>query len=183
MLLCYHCRVRSYEDSQKIEKAIKYLALQIDKSGNNPKPVIFHSVRVALNLDKYEYLTEVVIAALLHDLLEDTETDLEGIKKEFGQEVATLVEANSFDKSITDKKQRYIEAFDRCSKAGKNALLIKTADILDNADYYSLVEDQEVYKGLIDKFEYFMNLAKESLRGEPIYNDLLNKHKILATKG
>jgi len=175
--------MRSYEDSQRIEKALKYLALQIDKSGNNPKPVIFHSVRVALSLDKYGYSTEVVVAALLHDLLEDTETDLEDIEKEFGQEVSVLVEANSFDKSITDKKQRYIEAFDRCSKAGKNAILIKTADILDNADYYSLVEDQEAHKGLVDKFEYFMNLAEEFLKGEPIYGDMQNKHKVLITKG
>ncbi len=175
--------MRSYEDNQRIEKALKYLALQIDRSGNNPKPVIYHSVRVALSLDKYEYSTEVVVAALLHDLLEDTGTDLEDIEKEFGREVAVLVKANSFDKSITDKKQRYTEAFDRCLKAGKNALLVKTADILDNADYYSLVEDQEAYKGLIDKFEYFMNLAKKSLEGEPIFSDLQNKHKILVVKG
>ncbi len=175
--------MRSYEDSQRIEKAIKYLALQVDRSGNNPKPVIFHSVRVALSLDRYEYPTEVVVAALLHDLLEDTKTNLEDIEKEFGQEVAALVRANSFDKSITDKKQRYIEAFDRCLKAGKGALLIKTADILDNADYYSLVKDQEAYKGLIDKLEYFMNLAKKSLEGEPIFSDLQNKHKILVIKG
>ena len=174
--------MRSYDDNLKIEKAIKFLVFQIDKSEDNPKPVIYHSVRTALHLDKYEYPTAVVVAGLLHDLLEDSVADLKIIEKEFGQEITDLVKANSFDKSITDKKQRYVEVFGRCLKAGREALLIKTADILDNADYYSLVKDREVYRGLIEKLEYFMNLTRELLKSEPIYTDLLNKYKFLTTE-
>ena len=45
-------------------------------------------------------------AAILHDVIEDTDTKIEEVKSKFGDNVAKLVEANSFDESIEDKTER-----------------------------------------------------------------------------
>ncbi len=172
--------MRSYDDSLKIEKAIKYLVKAIEKSGNNTKPVILHSIRVAFYLESQKYSTEIVIAALLHDLLEDSETRLEEIESLFSTNVADLVKANSFDESIKDEgQQKYKETFDRCLKAGKDALIIKAADILDNSDYYPLVKDESKYFSLLEKMKCFVDLSRDSLKDEPVYGELLKKYTSL----
>lgn len=55
----------------KIEEAIKFLVFTVQESGMNPKPVILHSIRVWLNLQNLGYDKDVVVAAILHDILED----------------------------------------------------------------------------------------------------------------
>ena len=59
-----------------VEKAIKYLVDAIKQSGHNPKPVILHSIRVGLFLFNQNYNQDIVIAAILHDILEDTDTTI-----------------------------------------------------------------------------------------------------------
>ena len=56
----------------QLEQAIIFLVTTFQQSGNNPKPVILHSIRVALFLYEYHYPEEVIIAGALHDLVEDT---------------------------------------------------------------------------------------------------------------
>jgi GTP pyrophosphokinase len=50
-------------------------------------------------------MKEIVIAGLLHDLLEDTDCKLEEIKGEFGERMVTLVAACTFDRKIKDYKK------------------------------------------------------------------------------
>lgn len=56
------------------------------------EPYIMHPVAVAKILFKLGMDNECIIGALLHDVVEDTEYDIEYIKKEFGAEVALLVD-------------------------------------------------------------------------------------------
>jgi len=126
--------MKNYQRDKEIEKAIKFLVASIERSGHNPKPVILHSIRVGLYLDRQGYNKNVVIAGILHDLLEDSETTIEEIREEFGDKIANLVLVNSFDKTIKEKKKRYYESFARCLEAGKDALVIKAADVLDNRE-------------------------------------------------
>ena len=67
----------------KVEKAVKFLVKAIETSGNNSKPVILHSIRVAFFLEKESYSNNVVVAALLHDLIEDSATTLKEIGDNF----------------------------------------------------------------------------------------------------
>jgi len=55
----------------EIDEAIVFLVGKYDESGTNEKPVIFHSIKVGLYLYTESYSTNMVIAGLLHDLLED----------------------------------------------------------------------------------------------------------------
>ena len=74
---------------QALEFAAKAHEGQKRKSG---EPYIFHPIEVAKILVAYDCDTDSIIAALLHDTVEDTEVTLDQVKKLFGQEVASLVD-------------------------------------------------------------------------------------------
>ena len=57
-----------------------------------PTPYAAHAFAVALILDRLGFPEPVVIAGLLHDAVEDTPATLDDITREFGPEVAALVE-------------------------------------------------------------------------------------------
>jgi (p)ppGpp synthase/HD superfamily hydrolase len=170
------------DDNYKIEEAIKFLVFSIEKTGTNPKPVITHCIRVAFRLDFYGYNKEVVQAALLHDLLEDTKVSFNKIEDKFGKSVAELVLASTFKKEIEDKEGRYKESFNRALQLGKNALVIRASDLLDNSFYYPLVGDKNVYNHLLGKLSYFLKIAKKKIGKEKIYKDLESRLKILKKK-
>ena len=80
-------------DSEKIEKAYQLAkAAHKDQRRRSGEPYIMHPVAVAEILFKMGMDNECIIAALLHDVVEDTEYDLDYIRQEFGDDVALLVD-------------------------------------------------------------------------------------------
>lgn len=167
---------RNPQDDFEIEKAICFLVTSFLSSGNNPKPVILHSLRTAFRLYNLNYSKEVVIGAVLHDLLEDTSAKKEDIKSKFGPVVLEIVQANSFNREIKDKSKRYRDNFERCFKQGREALAVKAADVLDNSAFYHLATDQEAYWALIKKMGAFVDLAEKKIKTEPIFKELKQKY-------
>lgn len=89
-------RIRKYHpstDVSMIEKAYHIAAnkhgIQCRKSG---EPYIVHPLWVAIILADLEMDKETIVAGLLHDVVEDTDATDGDIKKEFGEEVALLVD-------------------------------------------------------------------------------------------
>lgn len=160
------------EDNYQIENAIKFLVSSVEKTGINPKPLLTHSIRVAFLLDYLGYKKEIVMAALLHDLLEDTKVLKEEIKEKFGKTVTDLVSVCTFDKDIIDKEVRYKKNFNETLNLGSDALAIRAADLIDNSYYYNLVHDKKVHKYLLDKVSYFLELAKPIIGKDKIYKKL-----------
>src|SRR3954447_22605234 len=76
---------------------------------------------------------QVQAAALLHDLVEDTETELGQIDAEFGSRVAALVAAMTEDESIDDYAERKQEHRLRARDSGRDVALLFVADKLSNA--------------------------------------------------
>lgn len=151
----------SPEDSFKIEKAISYLVVNYNKSGYNPKPVILHSLRIAELLMEMGYDKKIIIGAVLHDILEDTEITPEQFKSEFGEEMLSLVVSVSYDDSITDPMELYKDMFNRVMSYGKESVILKAVDIAVNSLYINLVPSLSKQKQLIEKGTYFLNLTKE----------------------
>ena len=56
------------------------------------EPYIVHPVSVAYILLELGMDTDTICAAMLHDVVEDTDATLEDIQKKFGQDVACLVD-------------------------------------------------------------------------------------------
>jgi len=84
---------RGVYDLEEIEKAYRFAYIahkqQKRKSG---EPYIVHPVSVCLTLAKLNQDTATICAALLHDVIEDTDCDYDTIKNEFGKEVADIVD-------------------------------------------------------------------------------------------
>lgn len=83
----------SQYDAAKIKKAYE-LAHEAHKNQKrrSGEPYIMHPVAVAQILFKLGMDNECIIAALLHDVVEDTEYNLDYIEEHFGDEVALLVD-------------------------------------------------------------------------------------------
>ncbi len=164
-----------YQKSKEIEKAIVFLTQVISASGNNPKPVILHSILVGLSLTKLNYPIHVVQAGFLHDTIEDSDTRIESIKEQFGDKVAAIVAACTYG-SIQNKTEQYKDAMRRVAGAGKDALIVMAADLIQNEPYYNQ-EDFTQYPW--DKITYFINFAESVLKDELIWKDLeIIKQKI-----
>ncbi len=73
----------------------------------------------------------LVIAALLHDTLEDTRTTFDELSQEFGENVALLVRELSQDKSLSKAERKQREIDEAASKSNR-AKVIKLADLLSN---------------------------------------------------
>jgi len=94
-------------------------------------PYVIHPVRVALILRSVgfsEFEQEnLMIAALCHDLIEDTDTTFEDISKQFGEKVALIV--SELSRPNNANKDEWINTFKTKSLEAK---IIKMADRIDN---------------------------------------------------
>jgi (p)ppGpp synthase/HD superfamily hydrolase len=76
---------------------------------------------------------ELWAAAILHDLVEDTDVEIPDIAARFGSRVAALVAAMTEDGSISKYQARKEEHRQRARDAGRDAALLFVADKLSNA--------------------------------------------------
>ena len=74
---------------------------------------------------------DVLIAALLHDTIEDTQTSEEELKKEFGGKIASIVIEVTDDKSLP-KAERKLQQIEHASHSSIEAKLVKLADKICN---------------------------------------------------
>lgn len=103
------------------------------RNASGGMPYIEHPVAVAALLDEHGYDEQVMAAALLHDVVEDSTTTVEEVRQEFGETVAALVDALSDDESIESYLARKDEHRERVAARGDAALAIYAADKLTNA--------------------------------------------------
>lgn len=159
-----------YDVDKELEEAVKFLVFEYSRSGHNTKPVIFHSIKVAMYLYDLDYETYLVKAALLHDLVEDTKITVKDITEKFGDKIGEMVKNLSFKSSIPSKVDQYIEMFDRTKSGGKDLLIIKCADIYQNSFYIGDNLARDDY--FIGKIEYFLKISKDDIKNEKPWIDL-----------
>ena len=133
-------RIQKYHpsaDVTQIEKAYN-LAKKAhgDQKRKSGEPYIIHPLWVAIILADLEMDKETIIAALLHDVVEDTRIGEDYIKEEFGEEVALLVDgvtklgrvAYSADKLQAENLRKMFLAMAKDIRV----IIIKLADRLHN---------------------------------------------------
>lgn len=118
---------RSDVVKQALELARQAHAGQL-RRGSDGRPYIDHPLAVAELLLDHGYDDEVLAAALLHDVVEKSEIDVEDIHERFGTRVAFLVDALTEDETIDDYAQRKEEHRQRVARMGGDALAIFAAD-------------------------------------------------------
>ncbi|MFU0503636.1 HD domain-containing protein [Pseudaminobacter sp. NGMCC 1.201702] len=98
------------------------------------EPYIVHPIAVAEIVKTVPHTPEMIAAAYLHDVVEDTAVTIEEIEAEFGKEVADLVGWLTDVSKPQDGNRRARKAIDRehSAKAPAEAQTIKLADLIDN---------------------------------------------------
>ena len=132
--------------SYRVEQAIRAASVlhkdQLRK-GSMPLPYITHLVATAFTLLDYTDDEDVIISALLHDSIEDTDYTLDELQEDFGIKVRKIVESvtepkRNGEKKITwrEQKMTYVR---QLKKARKESLLVAAADKIHN--FRTIVED------------------------------------------
>ncbi|HEY3492258.1 MAG TPA: HD domain-containing protein [Solirubrobacterales bacterium] len=114
-----------------LEKARQSHAGQV-RNGSGGMPYVEHPVTVAARLEEHGYSEEALAAALLHDVVEDSETTLDELRELFGENVAGLVGVLTDDESIESYRERKAEHRERVAAAAGEAMAIYGSDKLTN---------------------------------------------------
>jgi guanosine-3',5'-bis(diphosphate) 3'-pyrophosphohydrolase len=144
-------------------------------------PYFTHPVRVALTIAcvfGFQDDQEILAAALLHDTIEDTDTDYDDIHDAFGKNVADYVAAMTKDMRLIESKREV--AYDRQLADGPwQGRLIKLADVYDNL---SDCIDAAARKKQIEKAKRALKLTqndKQLAEARQVVTDLIARAKSL----
>lgn len=152
-------------DSKLIERAYEFAKVnhgnQKRKSG---EPYIIHPVQVAYTLSTLGLDDQTICAALLHDVVEDTPVTREEVVKEFGEEVAEMVDGvTKLGKlEYTSEKEQQVEDYRKMFLAmGKDirVILIKLADRLHNMRTLKYLKRERQIANAKETLDLFAPLA------------------------
>lgn len=141
------------------------------------EPACLHSVRVYETLAKHGYSEEVAAAALLHDILEDSDTTLEELASlGVSERTRTLIDLVSHDESIDEKvtgsDPRLVYILGRIVTArDTDALAIKAADVLDNLRTCSTMKPDRRQNMRLMKAPLIRNMCRGQI-SEALWNEL-----------
>lgn len=155
-------------------------------------PYIYHPMEVALLVSQMTEDEEVIAAAYLHDVLEDTSVTAEELGERFGSRVLALVQAETEDKSRT-WKERKGHTIEHLPSAPREVKLLTLADKLSNmratARDYLMIGD-EIWLRFHEKRKCCHQWYTEGvMRGltelaeEPAYQELRRLHDFVFGAG
>lgn len=128
----------STEDRRRIRKAFNTaLEAHSNMRRRSGEPYIFHPIAVArIVAEELKLGTTAIVAALLHDTVEDTSISLEYIEEEFGPKVATIIDGltkipGGFDQHQSPQAENFRKMLLSLSEDVR-VILIKLADRLHN---------------------------------------------------
>lgn len=141
------------------------------KKDNPENPYINHPVRVVEILaDTANIQDETILsAAILHDILEKTNTTEKELDNNFGSEISGIVKelSDPDDLSLKEKQEHQIQNFHELSSTAK---LIKLADKTDNLN--SLILYPKPGISLEEKIEYQNWIERSSIKLKGINQNL-----------
>ena len=175
-------------NSDSVNKAYNF-ALEAHQNQKREEgvPYIIHPVAVAKILTDLKLDSATITTGLLHDTIEDTKETYESVKKEFGEEVANLVDGVTKisaleDKASIDSKAENFRKLILATSKDIRVLLVKLADRLHNMRTIHFLKDKdkiirkaketmEIYAPLADRMG--MNRIRDEL--EDLSFSVLNK--------
>ena len=138
-----------YSDNEKImlKKAYEIASAGHSKQKRESgEPYITHPLHVAMYLSDLSMDIETIVSAILHDLIEDTDVTYAYIKKEFGKEIADIVDGvtkldkinyNSKEEAKADAIRKMVIAMSKDIRV----LILKLADRLHNIETINYLSD------------------------------------------
>ena len=134
-------------DLDLIDKAIywakKYHGSQKRKSG---EPYYTHPLEVAYMISGYKLKTDVIVASILHDIIEDTPVTAGMILDNFGQRISEMVDRLTRDRPERIKLSVEEILNNAYKHKDKEVLLIKFIDRLHNMETLDSMSDSKKQK-------------------------------------
>ena len=132
-------RYHPSDDISMVEKAYR-MAFEAhrDQKRKSGEPYIIHPLCVAIILADLELDKETIVAGILHDVVEDTVMTTDGVAREFGAEVALLVDGVtkltniSWDKDKVEMQAENLRKMFLAMAKDIRVILVKLADRLHN---------------------------------------------------
>ncbi len=167
---------RPNEDLELIRKAYEYT--QKVHEGQNRKsgePYLAHPLAVAMVLAELKLDPTAIVAGLLHDSVEDTTVTIEDIKKEFGPQVAHIVEGvtkiSKIDFASSEERQaENVRKMMLAMVSDIRVVLIKLADRLHNMRTLAALPEerrQQIARETLDIYAPIAHrLGMGKIRGE-----------------
>lgn len=152
-------------DTELIKKAY---ALALEAHGDQRRvsgvPYILHPTSVACILVDLGMDTESVVAALLHDVVEDTNVSIDEIRKEFGDSIANLIDGVTKLKKIPylNREVQQAENIRKMLIAMADdirVIIIKLADRLHNMRTIECMREQKRRDKALENMEVFAPIA------------------------
>ena len=156
-------RVRKYHpstDISMIEKAYRIAKeAHKDQARKSGEPYIIHPLWVGIILADLEMDKETIVAGMLHDAVEDTAMTLDDITKEFGEEVALLVDGVtklgqlSYSQDKLEVQAENLRKMFLAMAKDIRVIIIKLADRLHNMrtlEFMTLAKQQEKARETMD---------------------------------
>ncbi|HEY6095028.1 MAG TPA: bifunctional (p)ppGpp synthetase/guanosine-3',5'-bis(diphosphate) 3'-pyrophosphohydrolase [Gallionellaceae bacterium] len=165
------------EDVENIQRAVEFSRSahhgQLRQSG---EAYVSHPIAVARILTGLHLDPQAIVAALLHDVVEDTDVSLEDVAGQFGKPVADLVEGMSkLDKlQFETKEDAQAENFRKMLMAmarDVRVILIKLADRLHNMRTLDAVSHEKSERIARETMEIYAPIANR-LGLNDIYHEL-----------
>ncbi|WP_106874020.1 RelA/SpoT family protein [Candidatus Phycorickettsia trachydisci] len=148
--------------AKALDFAVKYHGNQKRDSG---EPYYTHPIAVAKIVANLKFDASTIITAILHDTIEDTELTLEEINKNFGPEIASLVDGVTKLKRVKLNKDQVHQAENfrklfLAMVADIRVLVVKIADRLHNMRTISFKSDEKRRKISLETLEIYSPLAE-----------------------
>lgn len=139
--------------TERVERAIRFAGkYHRDHMRHDALPYLTHLFSVALLTTLHEVNEDIVITALLHDVLEDTHATAAEIEELFGVQVRAYVESlteelkeNKHDRTWKERKESYLEAL---AHAPLPAFVVAIGDKIHNAESLTHIIEQDGCAGL-----------------------------------
>jgi len=91
-------------------------------------PFVVHPFEVAALLDSYGFDEPLIIAGVLHDVVEKTDATLDQLSRRFGPQVGRIVAALTEDERIDDFTERKAALREQVARAAPDAHAVYAAD-------------------------------------------------------
>lgn len=156
------------------------LMLAVKAHGNQRRkytgePYVVHPVQVSEIVETVEHTPEMVAAALLHDVVEDTNITLQYIEDQFGAVVAEYVHycTNVSEKKDGNRTFRKKMDADHFAMGPAESQTIKIADLLSNAE--SIVKHDQKFFHSAFKYEkkYMLSVLTKA---DPTLREMAEKY-------
>ena len=154
----------SVSEVERVLMACDYADIAHDgvtrKSG---EPYILHPIAVSSILSHMRLDAETLMAALLHDVIEDTEFNKDDISKNFGQTVAELVDGVTKLSHSSDKEYNKAASFRKILQAtlqDPRVIIIKLADRYHNMTTLGSLRPDKRRRIAQETFDIFVPMAR-----------------------